>query len=77
VWTAVNRSISWKLKSATDLKLHYEPTGVPIHCFVDADWAGDSGWVLITAGAVFTWASKKESKRWLLKVAQKRSMWRS
>jgi len=77
VWTAVNRSISWKLKSATDLKLHYEPTGVPIHCFVDADWAGDSGWVLITAGAVFTWASKKESKRWLLKVAQKRSMWPS
>lgn len=55
------------LRGTVDLKLHYERTGVPIHCFVDADWAGDStdrksftGWVLIATGAVFTWASKKQ-----------------
>lgn len=56
------------LKGTTELKLHYQSNGQPIHGYVDADWAGDSsdrksfsGWSFFAAGAAFTWESKKQS----------------
>ncbi|XP_070133572.1 uncharacterized protein [Drosophila bipectinata] len=56
------------LKGTSSLKLHFVRNGVPVHCFVDADWAGDctdrksfSGWAFFLAGAAFSWESKKQS----------------
>ncbi|KAH8323147.1 hypothetical protein KR074_006679 [Drosophila pseudoananassae] len=56
------------LRGTSNLKLHFVRTGVPVHCFVDADWAGDcsdrksfSGWAFFLAGAAFSWESKKQS----------------
>ncbi|XP_070132587.1 uncharacterized protein [Drosophila bipectinata] len=56
------------LRGTSSLKLHFDRTGVPVYCFVDADWAGDcsdrksfSGWAFFLAGAAFSWESKKQS----------------
>ncbi len=56
------------LKGTTELKLHYQSNGQPIHGYVDADWAGDSSdrksfsdWSFFAAGAAFAWESKKQS----------------
>jgi len=56
------------LKGTSGLQLHYARSGMPVHCYVDADWAGDSidrksfsGWAFFMAGAAFSWESKKQS----------------
>jgi len=56
------------LKGTSGLQLHYAQSGMPVHCYVDADWAGDSidrksfsGWAFFMAGAAFSWESKKQS----------------
>ncbi|XP_044778523.1 secreted RxLR effector protein 161-like [Drosophila simulans] len=56
------------LRGTTELKLHYQNNGQPIHGYVDADWAGDSsdrksfsGCSSFAACPAFTWESKKQS----------------
>ncbi|XP_068142548.1 uncharacterized protein [Drosophila tropicalis] len=64
------------LRGTSDVRLHYSKTGVPIHCFVDADWAGDCKrsevvhWLVIP----YCWSGGvmgiKEVKIWLPSVAR-------
>ncbi|KAH8347582.1 hypothetical protein KR067_009651 [Drosophila pandora] len=56
------------LRGTSELQLCFKRTGRDIHCYVDADWAGDStdrksytGWAFFAAGAAFSWESKKQS----------------
>jgi len=56
------------LKGTSGLQLHYARSGMPVHCYVDGYWAGDSidrksfsGWAFFMAGAACSWESKKQS----------------
>lgn len=65
--TAAKRILRY-LRGTSEMQLHYKKSGQNIHCYVDADWAGDStdrksftGWAFFAAGAAFSWESKKQS----------------
>ncbi|KFM72654.1 Retrovirus-related Pol polyprotein from transposon TNT 1-94, partial [Stegodyphus mimosarum] len=66
-WRGVKHILRY-LKGTQHRKLRFQKTGEPLQVYSDADWGGDrtdrksySGYIMLLAGALISWSSKKQS----------------